>query len=162
MDDKRNMYIKMLDALLDNGYYDPSESYATQNIEILEALNSDKEDYAGGFLFKTKSNHMYASIQIDGKKDRFTLVARAPALIENDDFNHVFINQFLQKHYSPLICLYKSDDETSIISFEYCMFLPFNTDQVINMINWFDSVLVSFLSEYNNIVKQFKERQNVN
>ena len=161
MDDIQNQYISMLTRLLQDGYYDPEESYANHNVDFLKTLESKDETCHGQFIFKLKSAEFISTIRVGNDVDKFSLSTRFPVLIDNTAFNHAVIDSFLQKTYCPAIYLYTEKENTSIF-FEYNMFLPFNDEQIMKVVKWFDQVVMQFTGDYNRLVKEKKKKQNVN
>ncbi|TXJ00399.1 MAG: hypothetical protein E6Q32_06505 [Neisseriales bacterium] len=161
MEDIQNQYISMFTRLLQEGYYDPEDSYANHNVDFLKTLESKDETCHGQFLFKLKLSEFISTVRVGNDVDRFSLSTSFPVLINNAPFNHAIIDNFLQKAYCPTIYLYTEKENTSIF-LEYNMFLPFNEDQIMKVVKWFDQVVMQFIEDYNRLVKEFKEKQNVN
>lgn len=146
----QEIYGKLFIALMEKGYYDPTEDYAKANVELLQSLN--EESFEGVFYFKLKAYNLVSALSIKTSTSRMRLYVPLSGISGSKEFKKSLINSFLENVTSPNL---RIDDEDII--FEYYLFAPYNTEQLITILNWFDGVIKLFVQQYQEAAKQQQE-----
>ena len=137
------LIINLLDALLENGYYDPTEKYASNNAELLLQLSSHNPVFSGEFLFKFKRLSLYGLLHIDSESSMLKIIT--PLTLDGTmRFKQAVITNFLRKYTSPTISI----NEENNILFEYELFYPTSVEQFINVISNLAQLVEKFYDEY--------------
>lgn len=142
----QEIYAKLFTALMENGYYDPTEYYAEKNTRLLQSLTDDMFD--GVFWFKLKTHDIFSTLQINSRTNIIKIVAFIVGLEGPKAIKEIFIDTFSQRAALPTLII----DEDGDINCIHYVLEPYNSEQLINVLGWFDVALDVFIEQYQQVL----------
>lgn len=147
----QEIYGKLFTALMESGYYDPTEDYAEKNTKLLENLSQG--EFKGIFCFRLKTYNLLSTLNIDSNSTMIRVTTFISGLLGSKEIKELFIKLLSKNIACPILSI--DDDED--IKCEYYLFTPYNAEQLITVLNWFDDVIKLFVQQYPEAVKQLQE-----
>ncbi len=153
-------YELALMQLLELGYYDPEDEYATRNEDFLNNVFTTKDTTKSStFTFKSKLLGQYFTLNADFKKDNYFRITAYWILdgkYKSMSDRLVLlecINNLANKYASPKLYLDKDTD----LWFDLQVFLPIEKQSFKNTIEFFDQSVASLRRELISTFNDFKK-----
>ena len=153
-------YELALMQLLELGYYDPEDEYATRNEDFLNnVFNTKDTTKSSTFTFKSKLLGQYFTLNADFKKDNYIRITAYWVLdgkYKSMSDRLVLlecINNLANTYASPKLYLDKDTD----LWFDLQVFLPIEKQSFINILEFFDLSVMSLRRELSNTFNDFKK-----